>query len=191
MMNLLRINACCPICKSDESVFAFEELGSFEILKELGFLDLFTWKCSNCMKKFFLKYSFIVYEEEQQRAHWTHLLFDERIVHNECDGEIDMNHEIELAFKRRKEEREKRESEEEYWEVSNFPWEDVKSCIDNVIVPPKGREGDICPKCAKKLVWINFSSPSWTWENYMGRAGYLSICPECEIQVRFYCTMKN
>ncbi len=43
-----------------------------------------------------------------------------------------------------------------------------------------------CPKCSLKseaLIWINFKSPKWTWENLCGREGPLSICPNCKIQV--------
>lgn len=51
-----------------------------------------------------------------------------------------------------------------------------------------------CPFCAspfKELERVFFVSPPWTWQELCGRAGWLTICPKCEIQVQFFCDLMN
>lgn len=71
-----------------------------------------------------------------------------------------------------------------------FSWEDVDACMDNEVETPI--EGlTQCPKCGKKLRWIRFHSPSWTWVHECGREGSLGICEDCHKQVYFRCELMN
>lgn len=73
---------------------------------------------------------------------------------------------------------------------SEFPWEDVDACMDNEVETPI--EGlTHCPKCGKKLRWIRFHSPSWTWGHECGIEGSLAICEDCHKQVYFRCEVVN
>ena len=86
-----------------------------------------------------------------------------------------------------------------------FPWDDVLACINSNenraekfknSFPLKQviEKHQSCPKCGVKsqnLYWIYFISPAWTWEKLCGRAGYLSICPACKIQVEFLTKVMN
>lgn len=80
-------------------------------------------------------------------------------------------------------------------ESTIYPWEDVNACIEAgsiVGVPEKGHLS--CPVCGRssdELKWIYFESPSWTWKQLMGIAGYMSICEKCHWQVEFICTAMN
>jgi hypothetical protein len=58
----------------------------------------------------------------------------------------------------------------------------------------KFKDYPVCPQCglhSEHLVWINFTSPKWTWKEHVGREGPLSICPVCNIQVDFIPEMIN
>lgn len=73
-----------------------------------------------------------------------------------------------------------------------LPWEWVKPCMDDELSPIPNRLN--CPICGKKseeLLWIDFSSPKWTWEELSGEAGALSICTDCHCQVEFICVYMN
>lgn len=75
-----------------------------------------------------------------------------------------------------------------------FPWADVKACLNRSLESKNYKGHDNCPKCrlsSEKLKWISFSSPDWTWKNMVGRAGPLSICPDCKIQVEFINEIMN
>jgi hypothetical protein len=75
-----------------------------------------------------------------------------------------------------------------------FPWEDLKARFKYILKSNDFKNHKSCPKCGKvseNLIWINFSSPSWTWEHLCGREGPLSICPDCCIQVEFIIYMIN
>jgi hypothetical protein len=78
-----------------------------------------------------------------------------------------------------------------------FPWADVDNCP---VIPTDNMDKDMliysrsCPQCGKspeKLTWIDFSSPPWTWKHLCGRAGLLSVCRDCHIQVDFICESMN
>lgn len=73
---------------------------------------------------------------------------------------------------------------------SEFPWEDVDACMDNEVETPI-ESLTHCPKCGKKLRWIRFHSPSWTWEHECGIEGSLAICEDCHKQVYFRCEVVN
>ena len=81
-----------------------------------------------------------------------------------------------------------------------FPLEDVKECLDNDKTPCPGfKMKDLtnhlpCPLCGKpseELKWFWFESPRWTWANLMGRAGHMSLCPDCRCLVEFICVLYN
>jgi hypothetical protein len=75
-----------------------------------------------------------------------------------------------------------------------FPWTDVIDCFDKPIHPDNFKDHKPCPKCSKQcsdLLWIDFRSPDITWGFMCGRAGQLSICPDCKIQVEFILKRMN
>jgi hypothetical protein len=37
-----------------------------------------------------------------------------------------------------------------------------------------------------KLEWLYYRSPKWTWAALCGRAGWLTICPDCRHPVDFF-----
>jgi len=75
---------------------------------------------------------------------------------------------------------------------SYFPWADI--ILGSTNNDDKLENGLPCHKCGKKydeLLQVNFRSPDWTWEHLCGRAGILTICTDCLIQVDFQCTSMN
>jgi hypothetical protein len=89
--------------------------------------------------------------------------------------------------------RETSESEESY------PWPDVEAARKNARLQGKHpiSEGQArhlhgakaCPKCgvaAERLAWLYFESPEGTWELLCGRAGWMTVCDECHVQVDFF-----
>jgi len=80
------------------------------------------------------------------------------------------------------------------YQQTHFPWRNVIDCMGDKLPAAEFKENEACPRCARpadKLDWIHFSSPKWTWQRRCGRAGPLSICPSCKIQVEFICHMMN
>jgi hypothetical protein len=46
-----------------------------------------------------------------------------------------------------------------------------------------------CPICgtpANQLAWFFFATPVETWEVLMGRAGWMTVCDKCHLQVDFF-----
>jgi hypothetical protein len=75
-----------------------------------------------------------------------------------------------------------------------FQWEDIELCLKDTLQRKDFINHKVCPKCgleSQKLLWIKFRSPDWTWEEWCGREGPLSICPKCNIQVQFIMTLMN
>ncbi|MBL7471361.1 hypothetical protein [Robertkochia sediminum] len=75
-----------------------------------------------------------------------------------------------------------------------FPWEDVFDSYRPIEKPGRIEHPKPCPKCHKNgenLIWTDFSSPPWTWENMCGRGGPLSLCADCRVQVQFVCEVMN
>lgn len=71
-----------------------------------------------------------------------------------------------------------------------YPWIDVIASM--YTMPDKvSKKLMFCPKCGARLVGLYFSSPTWTWRTLCGRAGNMTICPECPRQVKFNLTMMN
>jgi len=94
-------------------------------------------------------------------------------------------------------------SEEEIDDES-FPWADVDAARKNSRLQRKHslEEGTdahfssakACPKCGAppdKLSWFYFESPKWTWEKLCGRAGWMTVCDKCHLQVDFFVGIMN
>ena len=105
-------------------------------------------------------------------------------------------------------------------EVGYFPWEDVQTCQQDAVREAEGMRqapallGSVeehahtaddakraygsravpCSKCGAspdKLTWIRFTSPAWTWKKLCGRAGWLTICESCHLQIDFFKEVMN
>lgn len=85
-----------------------------------------------------------------------------------------------------------------------YPWEDVRASAEDRHLQadhPRG-EGlgkyaeyaDRCPGChtpPEHLTWVYFRSPDRTWEMLCGRAGWMTVCEWCEVQVDFFLESMN
>jgi hypothetical protein len=88
-------------------------------------------------------------------------------------------------------------------EDAYFPLKDVEACMDGcrsfikhlsdrrLEDKANHRPCPLCGKPSEELKWIYFDSPKWTWENLMGRAGPMSICPDCGCIVEFIRVILN
>ncbi len=84
-----------------------------------------------------------------------------------------------------------------------YPWEDVDKARHNQRLQRKHPPGEAdkyratakpCPKCRKAsadLAWFYFESPKWTLENLCGRAGWMTVCDTCRVQVDFFLEVLN
>lgn len=78
-----------------------------------------------------------------------------------------------------------------------FPWEDIDACPNMIYqssFPIGPQLAHRCPKCGRTpgmLRWVKFESPEVTWKLLCGRAGPLSVCDNCHIQVDFFCQVRN
>lgn len=84
-----------------------------------------------------------------------------------------------------------------------FPWEEVEASRNDTRLQAGQSSEDFrrecgsevkCPSClrpASELTWIYFSSPPWTWKMLCGREGWLVVCDNCHLQVKFFCTIMN
>lgn len=85
-----------------------------------------------------------------------------------------------------------------------FPWEDVEAARKNQRLQREhpvsvGRQrysatAKPCPNCqtpADSLSWFYFESPSETWEHLCGRAGWMTVCDRCHLQVDFFLEVMN
>jgi hypothetical protein len=79
-----------------------------------------------------------------------------------------------------------------------FPWPDVEASkaageTAGAKHGPCHEElrNETCPCCNRPLTWIYFRSPKWTWKRLCGRAGWLGVCDECHLQVRFSLEVMN
>lgn len=71
-----------------------------------------------------------------------------------------------------------------------YPWSDVVASMYTMPECVTIIE-TICPECGEKLVELYFSSPKRTWASLCGRAGLMTICPNCPQQVDFKCRIMN
>lgn len=70
----------------------------------------------------------------------------------------------------------------------------MEDCYLTSISCPSKRYSCQCPSCGKKLeelVWIEYCSPDWTWEELCGRKGYFVFCPSCRKLVDQILTAMN
>lgn len=85
-----------------------------------------------------------------------------------------------------------------------YPWEDVDEARADRRLQRKHpiAEGQdryravakACPKCntaADRLSWFYFRSPALTWEPLCGRAGWMTVCDQCHVQVDFFCEVMS
>lgn len=85
-----------------------------------------------------------------------------------------------------------------------FPLEDVEACLNDTtpsfvkhLSAPYIKDNvnrRACPLCGKpseELKWIGFMSSKRSWQNLSGRAGPMSICPDCGCLVEFICVIMN
>ncbi len=85
-----------------------------------------------------------------------------------------------------------------------FPWPDVDAARNRRRLQEKHEvaaakdhyrtQAQACPKCgkaAKDLDWFYSESPAWTWQNLCGRAGWMSVCDDCHLQVDFFLEILN
>ena len=51
-----------------------------------------------------------------------------------------------------------------------------------------------CPLCktpADKLSWIYLVTPEWTWQTLCGKAGWMTVCDRCKLQIDFFVDITN
>lgn len=85
-----------------------------------------------------------------------------------------------------------------------FPWSDVEASRADTRLAREHPAGEgiaqyldhakACSECGAKaavLEWLYFRSPAWTWEQLVGREGWLTICRSCHHQVDFFVVVMN
>ena len=84
------------------------------------------------------------------------------------------------------------------WDIKEayYPLKEVEACFDTemsakMTAVPNHRSCPLCGKPSENLKWIYFDSPGWTWQQLCGRAGPMSICPDCGCLVEFICLLMN
>jgi hypothetical protein len=48
-----------------------------------------------------------------------------------------------------------------------------------------------CGSAADKLDWFYFATPAESWQHLAGRAGWMTACQQCGIQVDFFVELMN
>lgn len=85
-------------------------------------------------------------------------------------------------------------------DILYFSWEEIEEAkkeIDYTIyhISMKYAKEDFmdkakpCPKCGKKpdeLFWLGIQSAPEKWKKGQGKAGFLTLCEQCNIQVNFF-----
>jgi hypothetical protein len=76
-----------------------------------------------------------------------------------------------------------------------YPWENVDASRNDALLQAKNtldpsiiKGSTSCPNCglaSEQLSWFWFSSPQEDWDALAGRAGWMSVCDTCHIQVEF------
>ena len=85
-----------------------------------------------------------------------------------------------------------------------FPWADVAESRRNELLQRDHAQDESrqkhallakpCPRCqapATELSWFYFESPAWAWEKLCGRAGWMTVCNRCHVQVDFFLELMN
>jgi hypothetical protein len=94
--------------------------------------------------------------------------------------------------------------EDDFEDDDQFPWEDVEAARKNQRLQrehpvAEGQQrytatAKACPQChtaAGQLSWFYFESPAETWEHLCGRAGWMTVCDRCHLQVDFFRQVMN
>ena len=94
--------------------------------------------------------------------------------------------------------------EDDFDDDDQYPWEDVEAARKNPRLQREHPLADghraylpaakVCPQCqtpAGQLSWFYFESPSETWEHLCGRAGWMTVCDRCHLQVDFFLEVLN
>lgn len=80
-----------------------------------------------------------------------------------------------------------------------FPWHGVNSYREEKGIERKSLSGStdsnsqVCPVCDSNdmVISFHFSTPEWTWQRRCGRAGTLTVCDRCNVQIDFNLTLMN
>jgi len=85
-----------------------------------------------------------------------------------------------------------------------FPWDDVLASKNHTRSEERHsvedaqkkylRRASPCPQCgvpAERLSWIYLLSPEWTWQTFCGKAGWITVCDECKLQIDFFPEIMN
>lgn len=94
--------------------------------------------------------------------------------------------------------------EDDFEDNDQFPWEDVEASrkkrhLQQEHPVAEGHQrylstAKACPQChtvAGQLSWFYFDSPAETWKHLCGRAGWMTVCDRCHLQVDFFCDVMN
>ena len=57
-----------------------------------------------------------------------------------------------------------------------------------------GSKANPCPKCGKlpdHLEWFYYASLPSSWKALAGRAGWMTLCPQCNVQIDFFVELMN
>jgi hypothetical protein len=92
------------------------------------------------------------------------------------------------------------DADDDFEDDDKYPWEDVEAARQNQRLQREhpvaegqqiyAAKAKPCPQChttAGQLSWFYFDSPAETWENLCGRAGWMTVCDRCHLQVDFFC----
>jgi hypothetical protein len=95
-------------------------------------------------------------------------------------------------------------ADDDFEDDDQFPWEDVEAARQNHRLQREhpvaagqqiyAAKAKPCPQChaaAGQLSWFYFDSPAETWEHLCGRAGWMTVCDRCHVQVDFFCEVLN
>ncbi|OPZ98852.1 MAG: hypothetical protein BWY70_01125 [Bacteroidetes bacterium ADurb.Bin408] len=77
---------------------------------------------------------------------------------------------------------------------ANFSQKEIDACLDKKLDSNLYKNYSRCHKCGlspEKLIWIEFTSPPWTWKARCGLQGPLSLCPACGIQVEIIVKVRS
>ena len=71
-----------------------------------------------------------------------------------------------------------------------YPWSDIAL---SMLKHPKSVKFDYdkCQYCGDSRIGLLFSSPKWTWNNLLGKSGWISICMNCKRQSELKIWLRN
>jgi len=74
------------------------------------------------------------------------------------------------------------------WESVDAARNDARLQLEHPLEPGSSQGRNACPNCGRiseQLSWFWFNSPPEDWAALAGRAGWMSMCDVCHIQVEF------